>query len=309
MERKILAVLLVLALVLGLGACGAPAATNTENTGTTAAESEPAAETEPAAESEPVAETEPAAESEPVEESEPAAETEPAEETEPAAEPESADAEQTEAAASVAVKELKVSAAKILLFVDQSATVSVTALPDDATDKSVTWTSSDTSVAEVDQDGNITAKAKGTATVVATANDGSGITGSAAVTVEPKTPLTVEGFGFCNYDTRNNNFNNDDANRFNMTVRNQCSSLSVRNFDFEIEMIDFIGNTLICSGNFGIGNDTFIYPGTAGTVERVHAGMSQTYKVIITVTRVRFYDGTEYEIPSDARQTVAFTRP
>ena len=185
----------------------------------------------------------------------------------------------------------------------------MTVLPDDATDKSVTWSSNDPSVAEVDQEGNVTAKAKGRTTIVATANDGSGITASTTVTVEPKTPLTVIGFGFSNYDTRNNNFNNDDANRFNMTVRNQCIYESVRNFDFELEMQDFVGNTLISSGNFSIGNDIAIQAGGAATVDRVHSGMSQTYKVTITITRVRFYDGTEYEIPADARQPMAFTRP
>jgi hypothetical protein len=301
MERKILAAVLAFALVLGLGACGAPAATNTENAGTTAAE--PAASAEPAAE--PAAETEPAAGTEPAAEA--GSEPEATEETEPAAETDQA--EQKEEAVSVAVTGLKASTAAILLFEDQNTAVSVTVLPDDATDKSVTWSSSDPSVAEVDQEGNVTAKAKGRTTIVATANDGSGITASTTVTVEPKTPLTVIGFGFSNYDTRNNNFNNDDANRFNMTVRNQCIYESVRNFDFELEMQDFVGNTLISSGNFSIGNDIAIQAGGAATVDRVHSGMSQTYKVTITITRVRFYDGTEYEIPADARQPMAFTRP
>ena len=56
-------------------------------------------------------------------------------------------------------------------------------LPDYATDKSVTWTSSDEAVATVDQTGKVTAVAMGNAVITATANDGSGVKAECAVTV------------------------------------------------------------------------------------------------------------------------------
>ena len=57
------------------------------------------------------------------------------------------------------------------LFVDESMTLSAEVTPEDATDKTVTWSSSNVSVATVDQNGNVTAVGVGTATITATAGD------------------------------------------------------------------------------------------------------------------------------------------
>ena len=55
--------------------------------------------------------------------------------------------------------------------------------PKDATNGNVRWASSDTSVAEVDENGLVTAKAGGTAVVTATACDGSGVMASCEIVV------------------------------------------------------------------------------------------------------------------------------
>ena len=57
------------------------------------------------------------------------------------------------------------------LFVDEDMTLSAEVTPEDATDKTVTWSSSNASVATVDQNGNVTAVGAGTATITATAGD------------------------------------------------------------------------------------------------------------------------------------------
>ena len=55
---------------------------------------------------------------------------------------------------------------------------------EDSTRKGVTWTSSDETVATVDKDGVVTAVSEGTATITATANDGSGAKATCSVTVD-----------------------------------------------------------------------------------------------------------------------------
>lgn len=67
-------------------------------------------------------------------------------------------------------------------------TLIATIAPDNATNKKVSWTSTDSSVAKVDQDGKVTAVKAGTATITVTTEDG-GKTDSCVITVETKSNL------------------------------------------------------------------------------------------------------------------------
>ena len=77
---------------------------------------------------------------------------------------------------------------KLALEVGGEATLVATVTPDNADDKTVTWTSSDSNIASVDENGKVTAVAAGTATITATAGNQ---TATCEVTVTEKTSVTV----------------------------------------------------------------------------------------------------------------------
>ncbi|MBO5749002.1 MAG: Ig domain-containing protein, partial [Muribaculaceae bacterium] len=70
------------------------------------------------------------------------------------------------------------------LKVNETTTLTATVLPETATNKSVTWTSSNEAVARVDANGLVTAIAVGEATITATTTDGSDLSASCKVTVK-----------------------------------------------------------------------------------------------------------------------------
>ena len=72
------------------------------------------------------------------------------------------------------------------LKVGETVSLTATVKPDDATDKSATWSSSNTSVATVSSTGVVTAKSAGSAIIMVTTKDGSK-TATCSVTVKAKT--------------------------------------------------------------------------------------------------------------------------
>lgn len=72
---------------------------------------------------------------------------------------------------------------KLTLKTGGSEKLTATVAPDNATNKVVTWTTSNAAVAEVDSEGKVTAKAAGMATITVTTEDG-GYTAVCEVTVE-----------------------------------------------------------------------------------------------------------------------------
>ena len=90
------------------------------------------------------------------------------------------------------IKVTEITLAALAIYVGESKAITATVKPDDATNKALTWTSSDESIATVDNTGKVTGKKIGTATITATARDGSGVSGSCTVTVlSPVKKVTV----------------------------------------------------------------------------------------------------------------------
>ena len=72
----------------------------------------------------------------------------------------------------VSVDAVTLSATEVTLDEGQTAILTATITPSNAADKSITWTSSDTTVATVDSTGKITALKAGEATIIATSSNG-----------------------------------------------------------------------------------------------------------------------------------------
>lgn len=86
----------------------------------------------------------------------------------------------------ISVSSVVLSDSELNLVEGDSYQLTVEVGPDNATDSSVTWSSSDANVITVDQTGLVTAVAPGTAVVTVKANDGSAIEASCTITVEKK---------------------------------------------------------------------------------------------------------------------------
>ena len=88
-------------------------------------------------------------------------------------------------AATVSVTGVSLNKSSLSMTVGDTETLTATVTPTNATDKSVYWSSSNTSVAAVSTSGVVTAKAAGTTTIMVTTNDG-GKKATCSVTVQAK---------------------------------------------------------------------------------------------------------------------------
>lgn len=92
----------------------------------------------------------------------------------------------------VLVTSVTLSETSATLIVGDTFQLEATVSPEDATDTSLTWTSSKPSVATVDANGLVTAVAEGKVTITAKANDGSGKKATCTITVEKAVVLVGE---------------------------------------------------------------------------------------------------------------------
>lgn len=96
--------------------------------------------------------------------------------------PENAKAE-TKVTVGKAIESITLDSNEGVLTVGNTHTIKATVFPEDATDKAVTWKSSDESIATVDAEGNVTAKDTGNATITATSESDGDVSADYALTV------------------------------------------------------------------------------------------------------------------------------
>jgi uncharacterized protein YjdB len=87
---------------------------------------------------------------------------------------------------------LTISSETASIVVDKTLQLTATIAPENATTKALTWSSSDESVATVDETGLVTAHKVGTATITVATTDGSNLTANCALTVTPQVVESIE---------------------------------------------------------------------------------------------------------------------
>lgn len=84
------------------------------------------------------------------------------------------------------VEKIELDKTEGILNVGNTVTITATVAPEEATNPAVTWSSSDESVATVDETGKVTAVATGNATITATSEDDSSVSADYELTVQQK---------------------------------------------------------------------------------------------------------------------------
>ena len=90
-----------------------------------------------------------------------------------------------------AVESITLDKTEGILNVGNTVTITATVAPEEATNPAVTWSSSDESVATVDETGKVTAVAAGNATITATSEDDSSVSADYELTVQQKKAATT----------------------------------------------------------------------------------------------------------------------
>ena len=116
----------------------------------------------------------------------------------------------------------------------QTASLTATVNPGNAANKSITWSSSNSSVVTVNANGTVTAVANGTADITATAADGSGVSAKCNVTV--KVPnnvrnITLEGGKGNTIGPDIDDFDSIDFKKVTFEIKNPTKSIGVLGFN------------------------------------------------------------------------------
>lgn len=152
---------------------------------------------------------------------------------------------------------------------DATLQLTATVTPDDADDRTVTWSSADSGIARVDGAGLVTAVSVGTTTITATTGDGTGLTASCTVTVTPKTVQSIT------MDEEALNLERGETTRLTVVVTPQDAD--------DVSVTWRSNNSSVATVDDG-GRVTAIEVGTAVITATTNDGSGLSAKCTVTVT-------------------------
>lgn len=180
----------------------------------------------------------------------------------------------------------------LALFPGDTTALTATVEPDTATDKTVTWESSDPNVATVDQSGKVTAVAQGTATITATAG---GKTATCTVTVTAKTYTVSVTPSSIDFGSECPDYTQPDAKTVTIT--------NTGNQTVEVTLPAATGYTITGGEGFTNGTASIELEGTATFTVQPNSNLpagthDETLTVYGTTVTVRFTVGHEWGEPA-----------
>ena len=200
-----------------------------------------------------------------------------------------------------AVKKVAFESRSMAVTEENSLSISASVTPEDATNPALKWTSSNTAIASVDENGKVTAKKSGECTITAEAADGSGAKASMTVYVEPKLPVMVSSIYWqTTWGWKNG--------RMGVEADNLCISRKIKSFDYMVKCYNYNSDIPIISYMSYDGSS--ISPGKTGKSRLSDGsvgGFTNAYRVEITPTRVYYSDGTTELIENEDRYTSTFS--
>ena len=152
---------------------------------------------------------------------------------------------------------------------DATLQLTATVTPDDADDRTVTWSSADSGIARVDGAGLVTVVSVGTTTITATTGDGTGLTASCTVTVTPKTVQSIT------MDEEALNLERGETTRLTVIVTPQDAD--------DVSVTWYSNNSGVATVDDG-GRVTAIEVGTAVITATTNDGSGLSEKCTVTVT-------------------------
>ena len=192
----------------------------------------------------------------------------------------------------VAVTKVKFSVTRKTLYLFKTYRLKVTVSPKKATDKTLTWASSNEAVATVDSDGVVTANAPGRATITATSINGK--KAKCVVTVKVKKATSVK------MNAKTKTLNTDTTYQLKATVYPSTATYKTVTWTSS--------NTSVCEVDSN-GLVTAISPGTCTITAKSHNGKKATTKITVKFSKPYFSsrsgtDSENYKAYLAARQII-----